>query len=431
MAIKNRTAFVPSCSFFVGPPGGPLKKTPSPYNRDMKAKQVTFSLLFLLLWSLFCLSQSSSKQQQLESHSRKAAQYLNENKPDLAIPEFRAIVTLDPGNVDANGNLGVLLYFQGNYADALAPLRAALKLKPNLWKIEALLGMAEKRTGDTANARTHLEKAFPKIEEQKLKIETGMELIEIHSGAGDLGKAARTVDMLREVDPTNLDVLYASYRIHSDIAAESMLTISMMGPKSARMHQAMAHELAKGGHAPEAIENYRIALKLGPNLPGLHFELAEMLNDPGIPKGPEEAESEYKASLAVNRFDGKSECRLGDIAAGRNDQKEAYEHFSRAVALQPNDAEAALGLAKALMAMKQPEKAEPLLQHALQLDPTSAVAHFRLSTLYRQTGRPSDAKRELQEYQKYKDMKEKLKDIYHEMRIEPAKEAKDEPDARM
>jgi len=45
------------------------------------------------------------------------------------------------------------------------------------------------------------------------------------------------------------------------------------------------------------------------------------------------------------------------------------------------------------MLMGQPDKAEPLLEHALQLDPTSAAAHFRLSTLYRQAGRTADAKR--------------------------------------
>ena len=41
---------------------------------------------------------------------------------------------------------------------------------------------------------------------------------------------------------------------------------------------------------------------------------------------------------------------------------------------------------------------------------------FRLSTLYRQAGRTADATRELEEYQKYKDMKEKLEQLYHEMR---------------
>jgi len=46
-----------------------------------------------------------------------------------------------------------------------------------------------------------------------------------------------------------------------------------------------------------------------------------------------------------------------------------------------------------------------------------AVAHFRLSTVYRQMGRTADAKRELEEYQKYKDMKEKLRELYRQMRL--------------
>jgi Flp pilus assembly protein TadD len=96
---------------------------------------------------------------------------------------------LIPRNVDALGNLGVLLFFQGAYADAVPQLRAALKLQPTLWKIQALLGIAEKRTGDITAARSDLEKAFPKLSEEKIRTETGTELIEIYSAAGDLGKA--------------------------------------------------------------------------------------------------------------------------------------------------------------------------------------------------------------------------------------------------
>ena len=209
-----------------------------------------------------------------------------------------------------------------------------------------------------------------------------------------------------------------------------MLSLSLVAPKSARMHQVMAHEMAKHGDDEGAIRNYREALKLDPNLPGLHFELAEMLNASSSAAEQEEAEGEYKAALAVNPFDEKAEFRLGDIASRRGDAQDAYAHYSRAVQLQPNDAEANIGLAKTLMLMDQPDKAEPLLEHALQLDPTSAAAHFRLSTLYRQAGRTADAKRELEEYQKYKDMKEKLLELYREMRLKPAKQESDETDAR-
>src|SRR5580704_12296394 len=141
-----------------------------------------------------------SHQQQIESHKAKAQQLLSQNKPDLAVPEFKAIVALEPNNVDARGNLGVLLSFQGAYAEAIPQLRAALKLQPALWKIQALLGMAEKRTGDIKGALGDLENAFPKLKEQKIRMETGMELIDTYSKAGDLDKAAATVSVLRELD---------------------------------------------------------------------------------------------------------------------------------------------------------------------------------------------------------------------------------------
>ena len=397
----------------------------------MKTREVIRSVpaILLFLGSLQSAAQSgASRQQQIEAHNRQAQQYLKENRADLASAELRSIIALDPNNVDAHGNLGVMLFFQGDYADAIPQLRAALKLQPGLWKIEALLGMSEKRTSDAQGAIDDLEKAFPKLQEEKIRIEAGMELIEIYNGTGDLDKAAAIVSVLRGSYPTNVDVLYASYRIYSDLAGESMLSLSMAAPDSARMHQVMAHEMARQGDTEAAIRNYRQALTLAPQLPGLHFELAEALHAASSSTEKREAEGEYKAALAVNPFDEESERRLGEIAAERGDQKEAYEYYSRALQLQPNDAEANIDLAK-LISISQPEKAEALLQRALQLDPTIAVAHYRLSILYRNAGRTADAQHELEAYRQYKQMKDKLRGVYREMRLKTTEVKSDESDA--
>ena len=127
-------------------------------------------LLYLTLPG--CFSQSSPDlQKQIQSHNQKAAEYLKNSQPDLAASEFKRIIDLDPGNVDARGNLGTILFFQGAYRDAIPQLRAAVKLRPTLWKTEALLGIAEKRAGDADQARLDLEKAFSRITERKIKIE--------------------------------------------------------------------------------------------------------------------------------------------------------------------------------------------------------------------------------------------------------------------
>ena len=392
------------------------------YDLDM-VRICTCGLLWLVLVCSVasCLCQSpSDAQQQSAAHLREAHRLLSENKPDAAIPEFRTVVALDPSNTDAHGNLGVLLFFQQKYAEAIPELREALRQKPDLWKIQALLGMGERRTGDVVAGRVDLEASFPQLQETKVRIESGLELIELYSATEDLDKASAVVSVLRSLDPENQEVLYAAYSIHSDLAREAILSLSIVAPKSAQMYQVMAHEAARRGDTPAAIREFREALQINPVLPGVHFELAEMLHSlPVTAETTAQAKSEYEAALKQNPFDEKADLRLAGIAEGANDQKKAYDLYSRAVELQPDDPEANYELAKMLSAMDQPEKAEKLLEHAVQVDPTDAVIHFRLSTVYQKLGRTADARNEVEQYRKYKDLKDKLRDTYHELHLDP------------
>jgi hypothetical protein len=49
--------------------------------------------------------------------------------------------------------------------------------------------------------------------------------------------------------------------------------------------------------------------------------------------------------------------------------------------------------------------------------------------VYRAAGRTSDAQRELAEFQRLKDMKERLKQVYQEMRLQPVKQERLETEA--
>jgi tetratricopeptide (TPR) repeat protein len=388
----------------------------------MKFKMVVSAALGFSLFVVPSFSQSSlNRQQQIESHSRLAQEFLKNNRPDRSAQEFAAILQLDPNNVDARGNLGVLLYFQGDYAKAAPELQAALKLRPALPKIQALLGMCEKRMGQIARAQVDLEKSFPQLQEEKLRVEVGMELIEIDYASGDLDKAAGVVSVLRQLKPGDINVLYAAHRIYADLADETMLSVAMLAPNSGRMHQLMAHEMARQGNVEGAIAHDREAIKIEPKLPGIHFELAEMLRTSTPPADTAVVESEYKAALADNPFDEKSECRLAEVAARGSDLKSAAAHYSRALELQPNDADANLGYAKILIALNQPEEAGILLERATRLEPYNAATHYRLAMVYRSLGRSDDARRELSEFQRLNGMKEHLKEMYREMRLQPGK----------
>jgi Tfp pilus assembly protein PilF len=370
-------------------------------------------------------SGDGSAAQQVQLHEQRAHQLLNEKKPELAIKEFAAVLTADPHNLDAQANLGVLLYFQKNYAAAEPHLRDAIEQKPDLTKIRALLGMCERRLGKTDAATTDLQAVVDQLQEPSIRLEAGLELIEIYTAAQELEKAAAVVALLRQGAPTDPRILYAAYRIYTDLAGETMLDLSVAAPDSGQMHQAMAHELVRQRELNGAITNFRKALAADPNLPGIHFELAEALHSSPDLKQRAEAEQEYKLAIAANSFDEKAVSRLGDLYADKGDLDGAATYYKQALKLQSGDADAALGLARVYTEKNDPTAALPLLEQVTTADPTNVLAHYRLSAVYRKLDRPADAKRELDAYQKYKDIKEKLRLIYKELRLETPQNEED------
>lgn len=378
-----------------------------------------------------CFAQTANdKQSQIEEHSRKAQEYLREKQPRLAIPELQALTALDPGDVEAQGNLGVLLFFQGSPSDAIPHLRIALDHQPSLVKIQGLLGIAELRTQDFAGARNDLEAAFPQIQDKKFKSQVGLELVGLYTRDEDLDESARIVGQLRKSDPDNPEVLYAAYRTYTDLAGESMLALALSGPDSAQMQQMIAHEETRRGNTNGAIEHFRKAIVLNPHLPGVFFELAEVMRTSSEPRVKQQAEAEYQKALAENPLDEKAELRLGEIALQKGDVQHAFADYSRASELQPTDSDAKLGLAKTLIEMNQTDKALSLLEETERLEPTNAVVHYRLGVLYQKKGRAEDAKREVDLYKKFKEAKQKLQTLYDELMIQPRQITTQEADEK-
>ena len=363
-------------------------------------------------------SPAPTRAQQIAEHSRKAEMYLQQKRPDLAIPQLQDVVRLDPNNVEAQANLGVLLFFRGDYAQAIAPLRTALRLHPGLTRIQALLGLSEEHTGDLTAAQKDLEGAFAALKDPKIQMQVGLSLVHVYRVTDHLEKAAQVISVLEQQQPTNPELIYIAYRLYSDLAGESMLSLSLVAPNSAQMHAVLAHENAMQNKNEAAIAEYRKALAIDPKLPGADYELANLLRNANDVKQQAEAASIFQAALKANPDDEPSLVALGDMALKQGNFKESKSYFDRALKINPNDSEANFGLAKTLIGMNQPKQALPILEKTVQLDPTNASAHFRLATLYRQQGRQQDARKQLEIFQRLHQLKDKLSAIYKKMHQE-------------
>jgi tetratricopeptide (TPR) repeat protein len=384
----------------------------------MPSKSILSTLLIFPFFAVLSVGQApQSSQSEIALHTELAEKYLGQKRPDLALPELQKLVGLDPNNVEARADLGVLLFFRGDYAAAVPQLQAAVKLSPGLWKLQGLLGLGESRLGDSAASQADLEAAFPHLTGESIQRDVGETLIDDYTAKQELEKAAAVVSSLLAAQPTDTSLLYMSYRIYSDLAGRSMLTLALVNPDSAEMHQVMARELTREGYNAAAIDNYRAAIKLNPKLTGLHTELGDLLFHSDDPTLLPQAVSEFKAALAVNSKDERAEFELAAAEAQQGETKAAYADYSHALQLNPDDGDACTALGNILVTMNESEKAQQMYERAVQIDPTNDVAHYRLANLYRKAGRIDEAKEQVDLYLKYKQMKDKMEKIFHDMRV--------------
>lgn len=378
------------------------------------SKAVFFLIWFSVPVGLVAQNPPSGPQRAIREHYARAQQAMEQKQLESAFREFTEILVLDPKNVEARGDLGVVQFLQGNYAEATENLRAALRFQPSLWKAQAILGLCENALGKSDAAKANLEKSLPHLtQDPKLQVRAGLALVELDYQRRDLEKASGVLSLLQKTNPTNVDVLYVVYRIHTDLATEARQTLAMVAPDSARMHQLLAQHLINERDATHAIAQYREALRIDPHLPGVHFELGEaILTNSGTSEGQQDAEKEFEAAIAENPRDAKSECRLGDLFSLRGDHEMAREHYARAADLDPTESEAQAGLGKILMSTGHPEDALPYLLAAVRLDPINAPAHYRLAQLYRKLGRAADSQKELATFDELRKTEDRLSAAY-------------------
>ena len=334
---------------------------------------------------------------------------LRDQKTNAAAEGYQKILVLAPNNVQAHANLGLAYYLQSEFAQASEQFEAAIRLKPDLWDTAALCGLSDVKIGQRATAKPHLQQAFDHVHEPKLRMAVGRQLFSILFEEGDLLGASKIVNELEELDPTNIDVLYAAHQVYSLLANRAFLSIAQLAPDSARIYQLRGDNLIQSGNLRGAIAAYRKAIQRDPHLAGVHFSLGQALSASQSSEDRAQAEAQYKDALAENAQDEKAECGLGAIDLDRSDMESAMQHYKHALQLQPDDPEANEGLGMVLMSAKSYRDALVYLKRAVQLDPTDGPPHYRLALADRDLGDLDGANREMDEFRRLTTEKDNLR----------------------
>jgi Flp pilus assembly protein TadD len=362
------------------------------------------AIVSILLLSARCVSQATTA----KSHIEQAHRFIAQGNTQAAITEYQAAVASDPTSVEAQGNLGVLQFFANQCDAALPHLKSALAINPSEARVQALMGICQKRAGETGEAERNLTAALPLLQNAKLHSLILSNLAQIEYARGELQQASSSIAELMKSDPEDPDVLYLAFRIYNDLADSARDKLTIAAPDSGRIHLLMAEEFIKAGDAPNAIHQYELALKQDPSFLGVHFELGEALLKEGL--GEENltrATGELQLALKEDPRNAAAEAKLGFIEGFRGHSAAAEERYRQALALNPNQLEALLGLAAILRERSEYEKAAELYARASLDDPLDETIHFRLAQVDRLLNKKADADREMKLFKEIRDLKSK------------------------
>ena len=269
-------------------------------------------------------------------------------------------------------------------------LRQAIKLKPALPNVSALLAMSLSELGQFQEALPGLERAFKQPSDTALRRAAGLQLQRAYTGLARDADAVGVALQLTRLYPDDPEILYHASRLHANFAFVTLRSLAAVRD-SLWVHLAAGEANESQGVLEAALKEYRAVVVLDPKRPGLHFRIGRVLlaRAERNPDAAVEAEGVYGVRRGARQRPDQRQCRLrsgGDPSQGRRCPAGAPTLFETALAHYPDFEEALVGLGRTLIVLEQPALAIARLKRAIALNPKSEVAYYQLAQAHRALG---------------------------------------------
>lgn len=263
---------------------------------------------------------------------------------ELGRQEVRRLNEIAPDGARVLQLAGDLWLLRGEQGHALALYQEALKRRPGLTEVRQIVERLHGREGKSEDSPTTPTPADSTSQE---------------------------------------DAHYLAATEFRERAQRAFERISALGANSHRARQVLAESLEAQERVDDALAEYRAALKLKPDLAGIHLAIGNLLMSQGLAT---EALEEYRAELTLRPDDPEVQYRAARalIVLGKGEEAEA----SLSRALQSGGAPAATHreMGRIYLGRGQAAKAVQSLSTYLESTANDASAHYLLMRAYRALG---------------------------------------------
>ena len=312
---------------------------------------------------------------------------LADDRPTQAEERFRQAIAIRANDSRARLNLARTLVVQARYDEGLRLYREAAR--DDSLNDLALVGQAEAmfQAGNLPAARDALLRALPLARDPRSEPAIHRRLGEVLHGMGELDAAAEHLDLALELNPRGVRTLLARAAVEVERTARAA---DAAGPEQAKGNQpplergiptvASSRDNSVGwiGQAREIVE---AAIENEPDRMDARVLLAEVLHRLGEHRQAIVA-LETALSANLNRPMRRQAHRLmGEALEARAEPAEAADHYRRALAIYPLDADALEHLAAIHFGAGRHEDALPLYRRLAEVSPCNAKNLSRLTEL--------------------------------------------------
>lgn len=330
---------------------------------------------------------------------------LHAGKPTLAGEQFRKAQQLEPHDYDANHNLAEYLLQTGKIGEARTYLIEAQQARPDSYDNGYDLAMADFQLGQLDEAR----RTASAIAQKQNTGEIHNLLAQIDEKDGKFADAGNEYGAAVRLDPSEDNLFDWGSEMLLHRTYEPAITIFQQAtaryPKSPRLFIGLGLAFYSRGKYDEAVEALLTAADLNPADPRCYVFLSKAYDS--SPKQAETVINAFRRFAQLKPNDARANYYLaislwkGNRAADTvRDLDEVRLLLLKSIALDGTIPESHVQLADLYSEQHEYERAIPEYMRAIELNPNSSDAHYRLGTDYVHVGKKQEAQQEFAVYQK-------------------------------
>jgi len=294
-----------------------------------------------------------------------------------AIATLREALRLDPGYLPAQLKLGECLLSAGNAPEARALFEAVVRRHPQSAQAFYGLGRARMAGEDEAGAIEAYRKAcelFPYF---------GPAHYALGLAYNRLGETGRAREEFARYKANKYDIPGAGDRLQAELNALYTSPAYLVE---------LGAELARQGKLEQAAAQHEKALAIDPRMTGAHVNLISLY---GRLKQYEKAEQHYRDAFRLEPASPESHYNYGVLLTRWGRLAEAENAFRRVLTLDPEHAEARNNLGDLLQRQDKLAEAEAEFRKAIESRPAFPQAHFNLGRILVNHGKYEEGIQEL------------------------------------